>query len=148
MRKTEMSAQQLEQRQLIVDTLSKAGWSTPTNENQMFDEGLSVQCEAVMKHVARGATLTMFYRADQDAMYVSFDMPDGRAFELKMKVDVNLAALLQAVTSFQNQVMQTNYRDHLRSLMAITDELYVSVDGDNFVRLTDNTPPERTEESA
>ena len=137
MRKTEMSPQQLAERALIVETLTGAGWGTPTNENEMFDEDFWLSREAVMSHAGPAVTLWMFYRADEDAMYIQFEFPDGSMFELKLGIDKKLPEVLQVITSFQDQVTHANYRDHIRSLMAVNDNIYVSVDGDNFVRLTD-----------
>jgi len=137
MRKTEMSPQQLAQRELIVETLGAAGWQTPTNENEMFDDDFWLTREAVMSHAGQAVTLWMFYRADQNAMYIQFEFSDGSMFELKLGIDEKLSEVLQAITSFQNQVTNSNYRDHIRTLMALNDRIYVSVDGDNFVRLTD-----------
>lgn len=137
MRKTEMSPQQLVQRELIVETLGAAGWQTPTNENEMFDQGFWLTREAVMSHAGPAVILTMFYRADENAMYIQFGFSDGSMFELKLGIDEKLPEVLEAITSFQDQVTQANYRDHIRSLMALNDQIYVSVDGDNFVRLTD-----------
>ena len=138
MRKTEMSPQQLVERELIVETLGVAGWQTPTNENQMFDEGFWLTREAVMSYAGPGVTLWMFYRADQDAMYIQFEMPNGSMFELKLGIDEKLPQVLEAITSFQDEVTDSNYRDHIRTLRALNDNIYVSVDGDNFVRLTDD----------
>jgi hypothetical protein len=134
---TEMSPQQLAQRGLIVDTLRAAGWQTPTNENEMFDEGFWLAREAVMSHAGPAVTLWMFYRADQNAMYIQFEFADGSMFELKLRIDEKLPQVLQAITSFQDEVTNSNYRDHIRTLMTLNDEIYVSVDGDNFVKLTD-----------
>jgi hypothetical protein len=137
MRKTEMSPQQLVQRELIVETLAVAGWQTPTNENEMFDQGLWLTREAVMSYAGPAVTLWMFYRADQNAMYIQFEFAEENMFELKLGIDEKLPEVLEAITSFQDQVTDSNYRDHIRTLMALNDEIYVSVDGDNFVRLTD-----------
>ena len=137
MRKTEMSPQQLVQRELIVETLAVAGWQTPTNENEMFDQGFWLAREAVMSHAGPGATLWMFYRADENTMYIQFEFSDENMFELKLGIDEKLPEVLEAITSFQDQVTDANYRDHIRTLMALNNDIYVSVDGDNFVRLTD-----------
>jgi len=137
MRKTEMSTVQLEQRALIVETLSAAGWKAPSNEIEMFDEGLWVGREAVLRYRGPALVLTMFYRADQAAMYFTFKFPDGRRFELKLEVNEKLEELLQAITSFQDKLDEANYREHIRGLMKISERILVSVDGENFVRLTD-----------
>jgi hypothetical protein len=137
MRKTEMSPQQLVQRELIVETLAVAGWQTPTNENEMFDQGFWLAREAVMSYAGSAVTLWMFYRADENAMYIQFEFSEESMFELKLRIDEKLPEVLEAITSFQDQVTDSNYREHIRALMALNDEIYVSVDGDNFVRLTD-----------
>lgn len=134
-----MSPLQREQRALIVATLTGAGWKAPSNEIEMFEEGWWVRREAVLEHHGPQVLLTMFYRADQDAMYISFEFRDGRMFELKFEVNEKLAELLQAITSFQDKVEEANFREHVRSLMQICEKIFVSVDGENFVRLTDKT---------
>ena len=137
MRKTEMTARQLVERELIVETLAVAGWQTPTNENEMFDQGFWVAREAVMSYAGPAVTLWMFYRADENAMYIQFEFSEESMFELKLGIDDKLPEVLEAITSFQDRVTEANYRDHIRTLMALNHEIYVSVDGDNFVRLTD-----------
>ena len=138
-----MSPVQLEQRALIVKTLSGAGWKAPSNEIEMFEEGLRVRREAVLEYRGPKVLFTMFYRADQDAMYISFEFRDGRMFELKFEVNEKLPELLQAITSFQDKVEEANYREHIRSLMKICEHILVSVDGENFVRLTDKASQQR-----
>jgi hypothetical protein len=138
MRKHEMSLNQLQQRTRIVESLQTAGWSAPSNENEMFDQGMSVQREAVMEYVGPEAWLSVFYRADQDALYLSLDMPDKSSIELKMDVEARLEDLLGVITSFQNRVTTTNYKEHIRSLMAVCKNIYVMNQEEKFVRLTDN----------
>ena len=137
MRKTEMSTQQLGERTLIVDTLRRSAWDAPSNENEMFDEGLWLQCEAVLEYRGPAATLSVFYRADQNAMYVVFEMLDERRFEIKLDVDNRLGEVLAVITSFQDTLTELNYRSCIRELMKICEPIYVSTDGDNFKRLTD-----------
>ena len=132
-----MSTVQLAQRALIVEILSAAGWKAPSNEIEMFEEGLWVGREAVLEYRGPALVLTMFYRADEDAMYFSFEFPDGRMFELKLELNEKVAELLQAITLFQDKLDEANFREHIRSLMKVSEEILVSVDGENFVRLTD-----------
>jgi hypothetical protein len=144
MRKAEMSPQQLHVRTLIVESLLAAGWTVPTNENEMFDQGLWVQCEAFMKFAGPEVTLAITYRADQNAMYLSFDMSDERSVEIKIDLNARPEEVLRVITSFQDKLTDSNYRDHIRSLMAVSGPLYVMVEGEKFVRLTDDKDPVKT----
>lgn len=137
MRKREMSPGRLQARTLIVKSLLRAGWEASSNENAMFDEGLWVQREVVMEYTGAEVLLGVMYRSDQDALYLSLDMPDESSIELKMDVDDCLGDLLGAITSFQDKLTQENYKEHIRSLMAICKNLYVMNQNEEFVRLTD-----------
>jgi len=137
MRKDQMIPAQLDARTLIVERLLAADWTVPTNENEMFDQGFWVSSEAFMKYHGPQVTLVMTYRADQNAIYFSFEMPDGTMFEIKLDADDHLPDVIEAITSFQDEITEANYKDYVRSLMTICEKIYVSVDGDNFVRLTD-----------
>jgi hypothetical protein len=121
-----------------VEILLRAGWKPSSNENEMFEEGLWVLREAVMEYAGAEVVLRVFYRADQDALYLSMDMPDESSVELKMDVDRRVVDLLGVVTSFQDEVTQMNYKEHIRSLINICDNIYVLGEGEKFVRLTDN----------
>jgi hypothetical protein len=90
-----------------------------------------------MSYAGLAVTLWMFYRADENAMYIQFEFSEESMFEMKLGIDEKLPQVLEAITSFQDRVTDSNYRDHIRTLMALNDQIYVSVDGDNFVRLTD-----------
>lgn len=138
MRKKEMSPRQLQQRTLIVESLAREGWRTPSNENAMFDEGLSVMREAVMEYEGPEVLLAVFYRADQDALYLSMNMPDESSIELKMDVDDHLDALLAVITGFQDKLKQANYKDDIRALVTICKNMYVMNKEEEFVPLTDN----------
>lgn len=141
MRKQEMSLRQLQQRTLIVERLFDAGWRPSSNEHEMFDEGLWVQCEAVMEYSGPEVSLEMFYRADQDAFYLSMNMPDESSIELKMDIDDHLDNLLGVLTSFQDKLTKANYKDYIRALMGVCKNLYVMNKEEIFVPLTDNNSP-------
>ncbi len=138
MRKQEMSPRQLQERTLIVESLLAAGWKAPSNENEMFDEGLWVLREAVMHYNGPEVSLNVFYRSDEGVIYLEFEMPDESMIELKMDVKARLRELLGIITSFQDKLTQVNYKEHIRSLMAVCENIYVMTEGENFIRLTEN----------
>ena len=139
MRKQEMSLRQLQERKLIVESFLSAGWRTYSNENEMFDEGLWVQREAVMEYAGSEVLLNIFYRADQNAIYISFQMLNESSVEVKIELDDRLSDLLVVIISFQDKVTIANYKDHIRSLIAVSKKIYVMDEKENFVRLTDNS---------
>jgi hypothetical protein len=136
MRKQEMSLRQLQERTLIVENLLNNGWQVTSYENEWFENGLSVQCEAVMEYVVPEVSLGVFYRADQNSLYLSLNMPDESSVELKMDVDDQLKDLLQVIISNQNKITASNFKEHIRSLMAVCKNIYVMNKEEKFVRLT------------
>jgi hypothetical protein len=137
MRKQEMSESQLRDRERIAESMQAAGWRASSNENEMFDQGLSVMREVVMEYSCPEVSLAIFYRADQNALYLSMDMPDESSIELRMDVDARLDDLLGVITAFQDKLTQTNYKEHIRSLIAVCKNIYAMNKEEKFVRLTD-----------
>ncbi len=138
MRKKEMTPQQLQERTLIVESLLAAGWKASSNENEMFDKGLWVLREAVMQYTEPEVSLSVFYRTDEGFIYLSFEMPDESMIELKIDVSTCLRELIAVITSFQNKLTQLNYKQHIHSIIAVSENIYVMDEGEKFIRLTEN----------
>ncbi|HYW06214.1 MAG TPA: hypothetical protein VE913_04605 [Longimicrobium sp.] len=103
----------------------------------MFDEGLWVLREVALRYHGPGAVLSVFYRGDQDALYLGFTMTDGRSTELMMRADRHLGEILDIIIAHQDRLNSATFREPIRAFMDAGVEVFASKDGDTFLRLTD-----------
>lgn len=137
MRKSEMSPRQLAARTAIVERLREAGWRAFSNENELFDEGMFVSREVALRYDRGVVEHTVYYRGDEEALYLGLVMEDDTAIELALRADEHLPRILDVIVAHQDRLDATNYREPIRELMQAGVEVFASMDGDNFARLKD-----------
>jgi hypothetical protein len=138
MRRSEMSTEQLAERDRIVNLLSAAGWKA-SDQQKRFDNGVWTYYEVVMEY--RGPMrLRMSYHAAKRTLHLTLEASDGKGVGLRISCPDKLDRLLDTIIGFQDRVSGLNYKDHVRSIVRLCPETYAAVgpEGEDMVRLVDS----------
>lgn len=130
-KKSEMSQQQLEERETVVERLTRAGWEA-TAFNRLFDKGKSTRYEASMEYKGR-MDLTVTYEASKRVIDVGLYTRSGSGVDLVIQFKDKLRELLDYLISIQDTVDAKNYKDHIRQLLRICPEIYTPDRNDRLV---------------
>lgn len=128
MRKNEMTPKQLQDREVIVSTLTQAGWKG-TASNRLFEQGKPARAEARMVYQNRSVKLTATYFASKEMVYFGIYEPSGRGVSIASCFNGNLPPMLEKMTTFQDSISSENYKDYIRKIMRMMPESYVERDG-------------------
>jgi hypothetical protein len=131
------SKAQLDLRKQLIDMLSQAGWKGGV-ENERFERGDWVQNEMVMRCRPLEMALTMRLALEPQVLVFGFQAHDGRGATITMRCLDKSKALVNLILNFQQELTETNYRQELRKLMEICDEVYAQDAEGNLQRLRDH----------
>ena len=141
MKKEDLTPQQLVERELLVQTLTKAGWEASAF-NRLFDKGHFVRCEALMNYQNATMELGVGYFASQERIYFGFHekvSADGlesivlrppAGLDIAIEYDDQLEDLLQLIVSVQDQISAENYKKIVRQILRICPKAYLWREGD------------------
>lgn len=138
MRKYEMTAQQLNHRQTIMQTLSAAGWDDPSVGN-WFEEGLWAEFEAVMEFDNLALELSIHYHAEDESIYFYIRNFSGGRILLIIYFGGQLQKVLETITSFQYYISPQTYQKYIRQILRVCANTFAVVgeQGDQLVQLVD-----------
>jgi hypothetical protein len=130
-----MSPEQLQERQLFIDTLAKAGWQGGL-VNEQFEQGLWVNFEASMRYRGEQMNLRLDHYAEDRSLEYYLDAKSGRGLHLSIQYGERLAPLLEAIISHQDTLTPTDFREQIRQLLDVVPEIFtVKGEGDKLVPL-------------
>lgn len=136
MRRTEMSEQQLKNRQLFVDSLLAVGWRG-SNFNQDFDQGLRVSPEASMEYSNSAMDLRFDFVCQDPRLILYLDSHEGKSLGFVFKCENQLEPLLDAVIGMQDTISPGNLREKSAELLRACPEMFkISPSGDGLIRVT------------
>jgi len=136
MRKGEMTPQQLDHRETIIQTLSVAGWNDPSVGN-WFEQGLWAEFEAVMEFDNLALELSTHYHAQDDSIYFYIRNFRGGRILLIIHFDGQLQEVLKTITSFQYYISPQTYQKYIRQILRVCANTFAVVgeEGDQLVQL-------------
>ncbi len=135
MKKSEMSQEQLQERQTFIDTLSQVGWSG-TQFNTLFEQDLWLDSEASMEYGNPKMELRLDYDCSKSSLTYYLDSKGGKSLELTIKFGKNLKAILDAITAHQDTISPANFRKKVLELLNVTPEIFIVTEDDQIVPLT------------
>ena len=140
MRRTEMSPEQLQERDLMVSELAGAGWESSEHQKR-FDDGMWTYFEAAMEYHHEPVRLTLRYRAESRAVLFSFQESGGKGgVSLRISCPDKLKQLIHTINEFRDTISSSNYKEHVSSIVRLCPETYAAVgpEGDSMVRLVES----------
>ena len=135
MKKNDMSARGLEDRQYFLQRLGNAGWNVNA-WSAPFESEFDVDPEAEAIYV--GAVFSLHLASHASPGYLSFDLiqregPDVVRLRLYPRQSAN--ELIDRITEAQDTLDADNYPDFIKSLISLCDPLLIETD-DGLQRLT------------
>lgn len=140
-----MSAEQLRERDTIVQALTKANWKA-SDLQKMFETGGFAYYEVEMTYENGKVRLTIQYPAEQRVIYFRLQTASGKMIALQIRCLNVIKQVLNAIVDFQDRISAANYKDELRSIVRLCPETYTSAgsDEETVVRLVDKTLDEKS----
>ncbi|MDQ2807421.1 MAG: hypothetical protein M3Z04_11005 [Chloroflexota bacterium] len=117
MEKSEMSESQLQERNIFIKTLDKAGWQG-TPRNSLFDEGDWFSEEASMEYSKGTTNMFAYYSASDALIYLTMHF-SARELRLIIHYADKLQAVLEALASFQDTISAKNYKQYVGELLDV-----------------------------
>ncbi|MDQ2808499.1 MAG: hypothetical protein M3Z04_16560 [Chloroflexota bacterium] len=117
MKKSEMNESQLQERDLFIATLEKAGWQGTPN-NVLFDDGYRIEEEATMQYFKDAASMLAYYNATKAVIYLNLQF-SGRELRLIIHYTNKLKAALETLVSFQDIISAKNYKQYVGELLDV-----------------------------
>ncbi|MDQ2808500.1 MAG: hypothetical protein M3Z04_16565 [Chloroflexota bacterium] len=137
MRKKNMSADQLQDRDTFVAILKKAEWEEG-EFNKLFEDGFNAPEEAHMEYRTGTIELSAGYLAPDRA--IDFFLGYGpNTIRLNIQFDHKLRELLAVVVNHQDKLSPSTYKTCLREMLQVCPTIFVvqGEEGDEFIPLTD-----------
>ena len=123
MRKREMSDAQLNEREQFIAQLAKAGWAE-TVRNRLFEDGDYVPEEAQMEYEGRSMRLTLESAAEQNAIVLHIEDPEGHDATFVVECGEKLRVVLKVIDSFKSSITANNFRQKIKELVKVCPETY------------------------
>ena len=131
MRKSEMSKAQLDERNLVADTLTAAGWHFTGEYGERFEDDDWLNYEATMEYSNQGIDLRFDYYCQERDAVLYVESPEGKSLEITFLFEGYLERLLQALISIQDVVSPQNLEAPMATLLEACPEMFtVTPDGD------------------
>jgi hypothetical protein len=126
MRKKELSEEQLEERNLFVKHLEKAGW-TDTGVNQMFDDGDFVSEESQMEYTNDKMGMLFEFSAKIRGLRLNLTADSGKEVNFVVQYEEKLKELLKLITSFQDKISAQNYKGYMSKVLELCPQTFADV---------------------
>ncbi len=137
MRKSEMTVQQLEERQLIIDKLTSAKWQD-LSVGDWFEQNLWAKFEATMGFKNNGVSLEIDFNSEQQ--YIRFIIQNllSEFIMLIIYYQDKLEKLLETIVSFQDKITESTFEQYVREILRVCPTTtYASIDDDTDAQLVD-----------
>lgn len=146
MKKTELSKEELKERNLFVSHLKKAGWSE-TGINQMFDDGDFVSEEAQMEFANDQMSLLLEFSTELRGFKLYLTANSGKEANFVIQYEEKFAELLDLITSFQHKISSRNYKTYMQKILDLCPQTFVDVPEKGLHQLVGENQSGRKKES-
>lgn len=134
MRKNEMTQKQIEERALLIATLSNSGWVGRTT-NSLFDEGWWFDAEAVMDYQNAEIELIIHYCAADSSIDFSINQgPNGLDFVIQF--EDKLSKILTIILDCQESITLNNYKTYIGEMLQVCPLISIVLNG-KVIQLSD-----------
>lgn len=135
MKKSDMPADALADRQVFIAHLVEAGWLVETWD-EVLDAGADVEPEAEAEYGGNGFDFRLEYHAGNRSLVFQLANDNGVALFLRLfPVDLKLA--LERITAVQDELNETNYAEFVKSLIASCSLVLIETEEGSFRLSTD-----------
>lgn len=134
MQKDELTDRQLQNREMIVERLTSAGWKG-TASNRLFDKGKSARCEARMTFKNSTMKLTVTYFADKELVYFGLYDTLGKGVSIATNFENMLEEWLDLIISFQNELSSDNYKYYIEKIVKKFPSVFVEIEEEGELTL-------------
>ena len=129
MRKTELTAAQLETRDSVAEAMAAAGWR-PRKTNALFDQGWWVAQETGWDYQNGQARLALAYSAERGMLDLTVEADSARWTFTLLECAEAVRQVLDVIVTFQDDISAENCREHVRRLLTpCPQRLYLNTDG-------------------
>lgn len=132
MRKSELSQEQINRRREIISFLEFNGWSN-SDEPNWFEKDVSFTNELMMifKNESMNIELEYSFKSDELGLFL-IDRKDKTEIYITLSPEENWNQILEVLIEFGNQLNSINFRDLIKSLIAISGEVYTESEGTKY----------------
>lgn len=136
MRKSEMNATQLEDRDTVIRTLTAAGWKD-TSQGNWFERDLWAQHEATLEYNNGSMILRAALSVENRSIDTRIEDFGGGAIALSISYGEQLTTVLDTIISVQDTTTPETYQDSVQVLVQHCPEVYVlaGADGATWIRM-------------
>jgi hypothetical protein len=131
MRRSELTAEQLQRRSKFIERLRQAGW-TDGRENEVFDEGRSLDCEATMEFAREDVELRLDYCASRDAVEFSLEDARGRGITLSLPFDDSIDEIINVFVGMQDVVSVSNFQEHANAIVKVAPKTVILLEDETI----------------
>jgi hypothetical protein len=127
---SEEKKRQMQEQSVIIQMLTSAGWKK-TGRGELSNV-------ANLEYQNKMMDLEVDYHDEDGSIYLSMYDHDENGIELIIYFHDKLGELLSVISSFQDEISSTNYKDYLEKILTVCPCTYLDTDGEH-VLLTNDT---------
>lgn len=137
MRKSEMTATQLEQRQLIINKLTAVGW-IPTVQEELFERDYWNQFETSFEFDSATRYLGCDIAMEEESVYLKLSNKQDQFAYLMIKYENKLQELLSKIVSLSTSEEPLQVKDEIFAITAVFPKTYICKDDEFYLIIDDN----------